>query len=798
MNFKDMLAKMSQLSEATEKTKTGVKHTGSYGKDYETDEEGNEKKKATSDEKKGRGRPKKDDEEGAKFDSSALSNVMGGKKPSKEVGTASKKNTLKDWFERLDTAINEGETTKTKTGLTHKGTYGNSYETDEEGNEKSAEKKGRGRPSKDAGDTKFDTSNLNKAMSGKLKEAEQIQIKPASQVPQKPGQTSLGAKPAVPGQPQQVAGQAQKNTQVIQQGDKTLGTVDNPQLAQQIKQSIGKGEMTLMPEGEMEEGILDTVKKVGGKVLDKLGHGSDEDLIRDLQKKAGVPQTGKKPVAPQNEGKDEGKPGKNFAKIAKSAAKEYGSKEAGERVAGAVRAKLMKQGKIKEAEIPVHDGDMGAGLGAGRSQGMLEGKAKPDFLDMDKDGNKKESMKKAVADKKKTKVKEGMDSRMKAAHHLGKAHALSKEAYNCKFDDLEEARMYHEGFKEGLDECHGQMPIQGYVGENDTVVDDMASFGAHTPELDEMEFDEGNAFTKKLATTPAGGSFTLGGKKFTDNSGYDSSVFESWDNQLNSLLTEYNTIQEGLTVSISKGQQGAPDSVSVNAQDGEAEQLLQFIKQAGLGIFGGEEQPQVGQSSPMSVATDSEPETAEIGVVGDHDGMMDLIKKVTGGDTHAGPEHGFGDEEDHDHEHTDEETCNECGMMECGCNEGEEGHEQVDEVESEDQMEYEVAEDNAPDSGAEDTAIEVADDQEANAAGAAYDAAEDEKQVEEGYANGADDTFESDIDFMTKVISGGLNKQKSTGQTTIPVVASQLNRTVSESKMINESVDDWKKLAGIK
>ena len=46
---------------------------------------------------------------------------------------------------------------------------------------------------------------------------------------------------------------------------------------------------------EMEEGILDTVKKVGGKVLDKLGHGSDEDLIRDLQKKAGVPQTGKKP-----------------------------------------------------------------------------------------------------------------------------------------------------------------------------------------------------------------------------------------------------------------------------------------------------------------------------------------------------------------------------------------------------------------------------------------------------------------------------------------------------------------------
>ena len=36
-------------------------------------------------------------------------------------------------------------------------------------------------------------------------------------------------------------------------------------------------------------------------------------------------------------------------------------------------------------------------------------KAKPDFLDMDKDGNKKETMKKAVADKKKSAVKESAE-----------------------------------------------------------------------------------------------------------------------------------------------------------------------------------------------------------------------------------------------------------------------------------------------------------------------------------------------------------------------------------------------------
>lgn len=42
-------------------------------------------------------------------------------------------------------------------------------------------------------------------------------------------------------------------------------------------------------------------------------------------------------------GKDIGKPGKNFDLIAKKASKKYGSKEAGERVAGAILAKLRNQ-----------------------------------------------------------------------------------------------------------------------------------------------------------------------------------------------------------------------------------------------------------------------------------------------------------------------------------------------------------------------------------------------------------------------------------------------------------------------
>jgi hypothetical protein len=68
-----------------------------------------------------------------------------------------------------------------------------------------------------------------------------------------------------------------------------IGSSDVSGWIKQIEQSLSG----------VDEGILDTVKKVGGKVLDKLGHGSDEDLLKDLQKKAGVrgPNHGKPSMA---------------------------------------------------------------------------------------------------------------------------------------------------------------------------------------------------------------------------------------------------------------------------------------------------------------------------------------------------------------------------------------------------------------------------------------------------------------------------------------------------------------------
>lgn len=487
---------------------------------------------------------------------------------------------------------------------------------------------------------------------------------------------------------------------------------------------------------------------------------------------------------------------------------------------------------VKEADIPSSQGvdTRGAGLGAGRSQTTLEGK-KPDFLDLDKDGNKKESMKKAAADKKKKKVDESMNHRISAARLEGKSHGLRGHAHCGKsYDDLEEMKAYHEGYKEGLDECYGQGV---YEDAMPATVGGMA----------DAAMDEGNAFTAALAKTPKGGKFSVGGKSFTDRTNYDAPVreadfaFEAWDRELQSLLTESETVSEGLTVSVSKGQQNSPDSVTITAQDAEADQLLQLVKHAGLGLFGDDAGHEEHPSSAMSIQpSHGEPNEvgsggAEIDVVDDSDGMLALMKKLGGVESS-----GDDDEEEH--------TCNECGMMEaeCHCDK-----EQVDEVETEDQMEYEVAEDNAPDSGAEDSVADEdaeakedadlagsdSDDEEEMNEGFTFEsllskmdalteskdkekdeeeeeedvtesAEEDEEeedvtedlnewanQVGKGPGKGTDASFEQDIEFMTKVIAGGLNKPKSTGQTTIPVIAGQDER-------MHDNPNDWATLAGIK
>ena len=540
----------------------------------------------------------------------------------------------------------------------------------------------------------------------------------------------------------------------------------------------------------------------------------------------------------------------------------------------AFRAKMKQRAARKqsmaEADIPSASADFGAGLGAGRSQRALEeaknqenkkkcppmshikkmcqdGKtvaeickmhpdcnqkelkqmvadcknkleegAKPDFLDLDKDGNKKEPMKKAAADKgsdkkdgkkgmsaaqekffgKKKTVKEGAEHNHQAAHSEGKAHGLRGHSHcGNNYEDMEEARCYHEGFKEGLDEKHGHQ----YLDEEEIP---MVAGPGNMFDEEEM-YEEDNPFFMADPRTPIGGLQD----KFSSpvDEMMNTIAFESLDRQLNALL------DEGMTVSISKGQQGSPDSVSVTASDADSDKLLALVKQAGLGLFGGDEATMHPGATGSNMPSQSAP-GSDIAVVDDHDDMMSLIKKVTDG------------HDDHGHE-AGEETCESCGGM------MEEGHscrEAVDEEETEDQMTDEVAEETNPSDNDEpaeeetdatrDAALATAagknfadtdspleeggDGGEASDAGAegvdiADVADETEEDLEESLANGADDTFESDIDFMTKVISGGLNGQKSTGQSTIPVVASQESRLGNPMRESTDLLKDWKKLAGM-
>ena len=525
--------------------------------------------------------------------------------------------------------------------------------------------------------------------------------------------------------------------------------------------------------------------------------------------------------------------------IAKSEREAGKSKDEAEDIAWATANKRgyldnKNKKKVKEADIPSTQGvdTMGAGLGAGRSQATLEGK-KPDFLDLDKDGNKKESMKKAAADKKKKKVDESMNHRISAARFEGKSHGLKGHAHCGKsYEDLEERKAYCEGYKDGLDECYGMGVYENAPAMPAATVPGMASAAMPTME-DDME--EGNAFTAALARTPKGGKFSVGGKTFTDRSSHDAKIdeyaFEAWDRELTNLLNEGEELSEGLSVSVSKGQQNSPDSVTITAQDAEADQLLQLVKHAGLGLFGDDHKE---PSSAMSVQpSHGEPNEvgaggAEIDVVDDSDGMLALMKKL------GGVESSGSSEEDH--------SCEACGEADCACD-----NEKVDEVESEDQMEFEVAEDNAPDSGAEDSVADEDAEAKEDAALAgekeeevnesffdllgkltklaeAKDEDEDENPEEDGpdhgkawsdtsdelkeedeseelneWANqvgkgpgkGTDASFEQDIEFMTKVIAGGLNKPKSTGQTTAPVIAGQDDR-------MHDNPQDWATLAGIK
>ena len=873
MDFKNLISQLDQLNEATTKTKTGLKHTaepGGYGRKDDEDEEGNKIKDKTA-EKKGKGRPKKATSasgEDKKYDFSAFG-VTKGKdvKLPKHDKKKTKKHSIKEYLDQMYAPLNEQ-------GITVKPMPGASQIIGADG--------------KPMGTADAATANTIKAASEK-------------------GTLKLGGEEGM--KEGTVSDHPENQAKIQKQFSSIPGLMDVWKKYKHLG-DYGTNLQTTMSAVKKEFPRMDpkTLQSISTSLIDDNDPYSSNSMdaafyaAKEIQKYlAGSQQVNEKDIGKHNNATT------GFDALVRKLTPKYGA-EAAKRIAGA----QLK--KIREADMPPRDA-LASPLTMEAKKAKKPDANKNGIPDYAEDGKGKNDLKKK-------KVKEGMDQKLNAARSEGKAHGLRGHSHCGKnYEDMEEARCYHEGYKEGLDECYGQVPIQGYVGETTPVVNTMASYGAEEGELAEADIEE-SPFTWAAKNTPKGDKFSLGGKEFVKN---DAFAFEALDKQLNALL-EDKEVTEGMTVSISKGQQGSPDSVSVSAQDGEADQLLSVIKSAGLGLFGGDDSPGMSHAEPMTVDNGGEP--AEVGaggaaieVVDDHDGMMNLMKKLSG----IG-----GGEQSHDEHSHDEETCESCGgMMEAG-HSCDEGQEMVDEVQSEDEMTDQVAEDNPPDSGADNTDAAIADTAQANQAAAEYnpsqdideggdggeasdvgnvgveagdadeemqadmneaedetgeeagkeeekkemsessffnlykklamlseestsekddkaekaakkvakdieydedhkgkdddkaekagkevkkdieyDDKKDKKKIDEwandAGKNGTDTSFETDIDFMMNVISGGLNKRKATGQTTIPVVASQLGRQISRNTTgINESVDSsdavaqWKKLAGLK
>jgi len=217
----------------------------------------------------------------------------------------------------------------------------------------------------------------------------------------------------------------------------------------------------------------------------------------------------------------------------------------------------------------------------------------------------------------------------------------------------------------------------GDVGADDDGAYDKYDWDAQTVArkgIDEDEMEEGNAFTGALAKADKGEKFSVGDKTFTKTSEAatleeDEWTFESLEKELNSHLVESTEeskekLDEGYTMSITQGEENQPDRVSVNATDAEADKLIKFVKDVGLGNYGDAEV----LDAPGEVADVSfygSPEV-EVEPQGSHDDMLKLMGIVDVDGDYEDEVEAPGVEVDVD----EGSKCEECGgghTMEEGC-----------------------------------------------------------------------------------------------------------------------------------
>tara|TARA_Y100000992_G_scaffold301640_1_gene273051 strand:- start:98 stop:1327 length:1230 start_codon:yes stop_codon:yes gene_type:complete len=204
-------------------------------------------------------------------------------------------------------------------------------------------------------------------------------------------------------------------TQIKSDGD-VIGSTDDQATAMQFKKDVEDGKIKLgevkatWPKSDDDESAPD----VGDTVMhDRLGlvkvlKITDRDMMMEPAEYIVQSKKGKAKISfdqlvmgesvteadysakKARAGKDIGKKGKNFKKISKDAAKRYGSKEAGDKVAGAILAKMregytlrtksgrfLNESEVQQAQVVLAAQDM-----VDRMQKMLEDVTSMQFKDL--------------------------------------------------------------------------------------------------------------------------------------------------------------------------------------------------------------------------------------------------------------------------------------------------------------------------------------------------------------------------------------------------------------------------------
>jgi hypothetical protein len=204
------------------------------------------------------------------------------------------------------------------------------------------------------------------------------------------------------------------------QKDKYMLSVLNTKIKEMLGESIVLAEKAVSKAQQQAAGIALAAKRSGKTPA---GKGASAEMskmsTKELEKFAGTKHKGlpkhkktDETMADTEEGNAFGQAVRNAKKDGvqpgekvKVGGKEYPVKEAGERTMSRAAKGVMKYGKDGMKAL-AKAGKEGKDLDKVRDKyNKYDESAKPDFLDMDKDGNKKEPMKKAVADKKKNPFK---------------------------------------------------------------------------------------------------------------------------------------------------------------------------------------------------------------------------------------------------------------------------------------------------------------------------------------------------------------------------------------------------------